>query len=246
MNKLFKIYFFLIFVFINSCGQNLDHVSSKESAAFSLLGVEISNLKNNNDGASSNIKFELQGVTYYALGNAVTESFVGNKLVANWANATFMRSATTGQYYSIIPEYNNSENYFYVVRGLVNYSTAGCPIGETYSTATNSCSKTKDSYGGPLVQDWTKTEYYRYRYTDDQANGKFYLCVEAGPYDSLDKVKADTTVSVFDYSKKDQEITNSSTCKDQDGSNSGSSNIATGRVRQNIFDGFWFELTKVK
>ncbi|MCB1191292.1 MAG: hypothetical protein KDK90_12685 [Leptospiraceae bacterium] len=238
MIKIF-IAFFSIILFSNCYQTEINDVKHENDLLMGIAIYEYSLLE------KTYAEFELNGVAYTALSGAVTEKFVGNQLKANWYNATFKRANSTGGYYSIIPGYNNAENYFYVIRGLVNYSAAGCPTtGAATSVPYTSCAS--GTYGGELRQDWTTIEYYRYRYTDDKSDGYFYLCVEAGPYDSLAKVQADTTHAVFNYSDVSNEISSSSTCVDIDGSNSGSSNVASGRSGQNIFDGFWFQLKKIK
>lgn len=230
----------IVGLFLSNCYQGEIDALKKQNNNLLLGLVNVSQSK-----ATTTSSFALDGIAYTGLAGAVMEKFVGNQLRATWYNATFFRANSTGAYISIIPEYDNTEKSFYVVRGLVNYAEAGCPIAGA-ATAVPYTNCASGTYGGELKQDWSKVEYYRYRYTDDQADGNFYMCVEAGPYDSLAKAKADTTKSVFNFANLAQEITASTTCRDQDGSNTGSTTPAAGRVRVNIFDGFWFQLKKIK
>lgn len=283
MKKIFALFLMVVLTFVQ-CSQSDDDNSDSKDIIFALMHAqsqaEIARLN-----AALLGDFELRGVTYTAL-NDITESFTDNKLEVSWFNTTtplFGSKYLTGYYYSIITSFNNGDNSFYALRGRVNYENAGCqctsatdcsnvtytpgskPMVDGQSCTTGTMpgaagASITDPYRGDLRQDWSKAEYYRYRYTEDQADGYFYLCVEAGPYATLAEAQADTFKATFPGSTNATTYTsnadylagkNTSGCPDR-GSASGEivdSSWTVGEksgYRTNIFDGAWFQLKKVK
>ena len=142
-----------------------------------------------------------------------------------------------------------------------------CTSG-AYPGTSVSGSTITDPYRGNLKQYWDKAEYYRYRYTDTQSDGNFYLCVEAGPYATLAEAQADTFKANFIDVATATSITYTSYTDYQNGVNNNGcpdrgdlSGVITDSTwtagvsyvpdsvsgsRKNLFDGGWFQLTKVE